>query len=114
MLLAEVESAHGEESVEAAEILDLLTSALTKGGRAGDGETRKHAERALAIKERIYGTDHLEVATSLVNLAEVYRKRAEFDKARLVHERALRIRERSLGSRHPDIAASLSRLASVL
>jgi tetratricopeptide (TPR) repeat protein len=67
--------------------------------------------RALVIRERVLGSDHPDVATSLNNLASLYKSQGKYDEAEPLHRRALAIREKSLGSDHPDVAASLNNLA---
>jgi tetratricopeptide (TPR) repeat protein len=71
------------------------------------------AERALRIAEATFGSEHLDTATSLSNLAELYRSMAVYAKAEPLHTRALAIREKALGPDHPDVANSLSNLAVV-
>ena len=58
-------------------------------------------ERALAIQELAYGREHLQLASVLVNLAEVLRASGDVVGARDCLERALAIQERALGTRHP-------------
>ncbi len=70
-------------------------------------------ERALEIHERVLGTDHPSTATSLNNLAELYRTTGQYEQALPLYERALEIRERVLGADHPDTATSLNNLAGL-
>lgn len=67
-------------------------------------EARKLHEEALLIQERELGPAHLDVASTLENLAETYRSAIENSeptsdhaKARALYERALKIREACLG-----------------
>ena len=67
-------------------------------------EARKLHEEALLIQERELGPSHLEVASTLENLAETYRSAIENSeptsdhaKARKLYERALEIREAACG-----------------
>ena len=62
------------------------------------------AQRALAIREKALGPDHLDVATSLINLAELYRNQRRYADAEPLYKRALAIREKALGPDHPDVA----------
>ena len=48
-------------------------------------------ERALRIKEREYGPDHVEVAGALNNLGRAWSELGQPEKARDLYERALRI-----------------------
>jgi tetratricopeptide (TPR) repeat protein len=67
-------------------------------------------ERSLAMRERLLGSDHPEVAWALSNLGRVYEDAGDPRKAMAAHERALAIREATLGPAHPDVALSLSAL----
>lgn len=66
-------------------------------------------ERALRIRERVLGPDHVRVAASLHNLAGVHRHSGEHSTARDLERRALVIFERVRGPEHPDVA--LARIA---
>ena len=71
-------------------------------------------ERALAIKERAYGSDHPEVALALANLGLAYGNLGDQAKARDMLERALAIFESAYGPDHPRTEfcrAHASRLA---
>ncbi len=113
-LLARVEAKSGADSVEAARVLDILVESLWRGGKGGEIETRELAERAVTIKERVLGSDHLDVATSLSNFGTVLWWSADFAASRLQHERGLAIREKTLGPDHPDVATSLTGIATAL
>ena len=58
-------------------------------------------ERALAIEERAYGPDHIEIAPALFNLGSLHEYLGEKAKAREFIARALAIAERTYGSDHP-------------
>ncbi len=51
------------------------------------------------------------MATSLNNLAELYRAQGRYAQAEPLYPRSLAIREKALGPEHPHVAASLSSLA---
>jgi tetratricopeptide (TPR) repeat protein len=61
-------------------------------------------ERALAIREKALGPWHLDVATSLNNLAELHRESGDYARAEPLYQRALAIQEKALGREHPDVA----------
>jgi CHAT domain-containing protein/Tfp pilus assembly protein PilF len=67
--------------------------------------------RAMSIREKILGPDHLEVAKSLNNLATAYSDQGKYSEAESLHLRALAIREKNLDPGHLDIAQSLNNLA---
>lgn len=68
--------------------------------------------RALAIREKSLGADHVEVASALNNLAGVLRDEGKLAEALPLYIRALAIREKALGPESVDVAASLNNLAS--
>ena len=70
------------------------------------------AERALAIREQALGPQHPDVATSLINLAELYRAMGNYGPVESLLQRALAIREQSLGPQHPEVAFTLNNLAA--
>jgi eukaryotic-like serine/threonine-protein kinase len=69
---------------------------------------------AVQTKKAFLGSEHLEVAKSLNNLANVIRRTGDYARAEGLHREALAIRRRQLGNEHPDIAQSLNNLANVL
>lgn len=66
---------------------------------------------SLAIYEKTLGEEHPLVATSLNNLAELYRIQGKYTEAEPLYLRSLAIREKALGKDHPDVAISLNNLA---
>jgi len=71
------------------------------------------AQQALAIRERLLGTDHPAVATSLNNLASLYQDMGNYVAAEPLYQRSLDIWEKALGPDHPSVATSLNNLASL-
>ncbi len=69
------------------------------------------AERSLAIREKVLGNVHPDFASSLNNLAELYRLQGNYQQAEPLYQRSLTIREKVLGNVHPDVATSLNNLA---
>jgi hypothetical protein len=61
--------------------------------------------RALAIKEKILGPDHPDVAMTLHNLAALRAAAGAPDEARGLYTRALEIFERALAEAHPKTRA---------
>ncbi len=57
------------------------------------------------------GPEHPKVATSLNNLAELYREQGRYEEAEPRYNRSLAIREKVLGPEHPAVALSLNNLA---
>jgi tetratricopeptide (TPR) repeat protein len=92
-----------------ATIISYLGIALFQAGHYAEAEPRLNS--ALAIGEKDFGADHLETATSLNNLAELYRSQGKYTEAEPLFKRALVIREKSRGADHPQTAISLNSLA---
>jgi tetratricopeptide (TPR) repeat protein len=57
---------------------------------------RELDEQALAMRQRLYGGDHPQIARSLNNLATVLHDLGEVARARELHEQALAMRQRLL------------------
>jgi CHAT domain-containing protein/tetratricopeptide (TPR) repeat protein len=112
--LAAAEAAHGPESTEAADALDLLVEALWRGGKEKSPGANDLAQRAVATREKIGGADSVALARSLDNLGTLLRRAGDFARAKAAFERSLAIREKALGMEHPDVANSLNGLANVL
>ena len=68
-------------------------------------------EQILAIVEEVRGLDHPDTATSLNNLAELYRNQGRYAEAEPLYKRSLAISEKVLGPEHPNTATSLNNLA---
>jgi CHAT domain-containing protein/Tfp pilus assembly protein PilF len=69
------------------------------------------AEKTLAIRKKVLGNNHLDVAESLNSLGLLYYSQGRYNEAELFHKRALAIRKAQLGDNHPDTATSLNNLA---
>ncbi len=70
---------------------------------------RQFAAAVEAAEE--FGPQDRRLATSLNNLAVLYRAQGKYPEAEPLYKRALAIREKALGPDHPDVAASLYNLA---
>lgn len=68
---------------------------------------------ALSISERQLEANHPDVASSLNNLANLYRTQGKYELAEPLLKRALTIREQQLGTEHSGTAASLNNLAGL-
>jgi CHAT domain-containing protein/tetratricopeptide (TPR) repeat protein len=113
-LLARVESTRGRDALEVAEVLDLLGRAVRRSSKVKEEEKREFAERAVAIKEKVLGPWHPDLATSLTNLAIQRTLAADPASGRMHLERALAIREKAFGPDHVWVAATLQSLAGLL
>jgi len=72
---------------------------------------RNNSTCALAVFERVYGSENFDVAVNLNNLAALYYARGNIKEAEWRYRRALAIKEKLLGVNHPDVAMTLNNLA---
>src|SRR3990170_937902 len=79
--------------------LNQQLAELYRNGRYEEGIPV--AQQALRVAESTFGPTHFSVATSLNNLAEMYRLLGRFDEARPLYERALRMAETEVGPDNP-------------
>ena len=70
-------------------------------------------KKALAIREKVLGTEHPDTATTYNNMAIVYKEKGDYDKALEYYEKALAIVEKVLGTAHPSTATTYNGLAGV-
>jgi len=71
------------------------------------------AQRALALAESQFGTEHLAVADALNGLALVYKARGQYVEAEPLYKRNVAIVEKMRGASHPDLGAPLNNLAQL-
>jgi tetratricopeptide (TPR) repeat protein len=95
---------------------DLLyfTGQYRRYGLADNDQAKVLYERALAIREEIFGADHHETARIINSLALLLKDQGDLAGAQRFQERDLAITEKALGPDHPDTAASLDNLAQLL
>ncbi len=94
-LIADSEARHGAGSIETALALEMLLEVYFYGNYVRDPEAEQAGFRALAIKEKILGPDHSEVAVTLRLLGDLFAVRADYERARGLLERAAAIHEKS-------------------
>ena len=70
--------------------------------------------RALAINEKSFGPDHIDVARDLNSLAILLRETNRHAEAEPLIRRALAIFEKSLGPDHPNVERTRDNLASLM
>lgn len=97
-LVLQWEDRFGPGSLEVAQALDVQAEALSLADRGDDPRTLEIVQRAIAIKTGLLGPEHLETATSLLELAVLQRQRGEMDAAITLLQKVLKIRTRELGS----------------
>jgi tetratricopeptide (TPR) repeat protein/CHAT domain-containing protein len=89
--------------------LDKRIAELRQAGKFS--EAIPLAQRALANRENALGPNHLSVAVSLNNLAELYRVQGRYADAEPLYKRSLAIVERAMGADHRDVATLANNLA---
>ena len=83
--------------------------------KLGDvSQAKDYHDRALAIRLKKLGPDHVDVANSYNSLGIVHDELGDLSQAKDYHDRALAIRLKTLGPEHVDVASSYSHLGSVL
>jgi CHAT domain-containing protein/Tfp pilus assembly protein PilF len=98
-----------EQAIDEANRLDALVTRLYSQGRYE--EAIPQAKRALEITESIYGENHLNVATTLNNIAQLYSVSGRFMEAESSYKRSIQICENALGADHEEVTKSLNNLA---
>ena len=91
----------------------MRASAYKVGMRSPEdvSEAARLLDRALAIRESSFGSEHLTVAKNLADYADLQMLRGNYAGAGPLYERGLTIVEKILGPDHPDVAESLNGLA---
>ena len=102
-------AAHGQ-SPELHDALDRFAHLYAEGRYQ---RALPFAEKALRLSERELGSDHPTTATSLNELAVLYKAQGRYAEAEPLHQRALAIFEKALGPEHPHVATSLNNLAGL-
>lgn len=74
---------------------------------------RRLYRQAVAVRERLLGIDHLDVATSLVGLSAATRLAGDLEEADRLGLQGLAIRQERLGARHVATASALHNLALI-
>ncbi len=95
----------------ATSLLDRVGYYLRERGKYAEAEPL--FKRALAICEQELGASHPHTATSLNNLATLYKNQGKYAETEPLYLRALSIYEQQLGAEHPETANSLNNLAEL-
>jgi tetratricopeptide (TPR) repeat protein len=113
------EEVFGAYSPEVAITRSFLGATIVKRGDDGD-ELMEHRgalqqyRKALVIRERCLGEDHLDVAGSYQNIGASLCKLGDFQGALAAYRESLSILESLLGENHADVAIGHSLLGNVL
>jgi len=113
-LLDLVERKRSPDSLETAQVLDLLYRAIRASSKVSNAEKTTIVERAVRIKETILGRVHPALATSLINLGIQRIVDGDPAAAKPMLERALAIREAAFGPDHLAVAGALMPLGGLL
>jgi eukaryotic-like serine/threonine-protein kinase len=74
----------------------------------------EHFEHAMALREKIVGRDHADIAVILSMLGIAYAHLGESAKAKLAYERALAVREKAYGKNNPMLLTTLNNYADTM
>jgi tetratricopeptide (TPR) repeat protein len=95
-----------------AKVLDWISTVLNDRGLSADAMA--YVYKALAIQEKVFGTDHVNTSRSYNNIGALLRDQSKHDQAREYYLKALAIRAKVLGTDHADTVASYSNIALLL
>ncbi|WP_306819240.1 CHAT domain-containing tetratricopeptide repeat protein [Archangium lipolyticum] len=84
---------------------------LEKEGKYAEAITK--GEQALALREAVLGSTHLEVAACLNQVGNLHRKQGNHGRSEPLLQRALALRQEALGEQHPLVAESLRNLSTL-
>ena len=90
---------------------ELYAASLMRGQRFDDAIA--HFAHAIALRSKVVGADHPDIALLLSNMGACYTRRYD-PRARPTLERALAIREKAYGKGNPAIVASVQNLAEAI
>ncbi len=76
-------------------------------------EAQARYERAITLREKVLGPEHVLVMPPLNNLGNVLEELGHYKEALRIHERVVALREKTLGPQHPDLASALGNLGNV-
>ena len=105
---------HAKESLEAEDLFNWFITVSDPFDRAAFWKLiAPMYEEILQVLETKLGSEHPDVATTLNNLAGLYRSMGSYEKALPLYQRDLEISEKVLGPEHPDVATTLNNLAGL-
>jgi tetratricopeptide (TPR) repeat protein len=100
-----------DDTLAKAEALADQGSRLEQQGRYDDAI--RLTSEALAIREKLLGPDHPDLAKSLNNLAQLYVEKGRLTEAEPLYRRGLAILEKSRGPDDPDVATIVDNLGNL-
>jgi tetratricopeptide (TPR) repeat protein len=102
-------------STSASKADELINKAFALYQVGKSAEAIPLGQQALAIRVKLLGPDHADVATMLDGLGSLYEKEGRYTEAEPLYKRALTIREKALGPNHTAhflVAQSLNKLVA--
>ena len=109
-LAEKVKARDGESHANYAMVLTLVALGHQGLGRGPQAEVLH--KRALAIREKLHGKVHIDVAENVQHLADLYRTLARYAEAEQLYRRALAIVEKAAGADQSHVAVILNSLAT--
>ena len=82
-------------------------------GRAQYSEAEPLYQEALAMRKRLFGNEHPDVAQSLNNLALLYYMQDRYSEAEILYHEALAMKKQLFGDKHLSVTTSLNNLAGL-
>lgn len=104
-------AAHGPDHVEVGIAYTAIGAALHRVGRLDESDAAYR--RGLAIRERLQGAGHPELAPTLVNLSRLCEQRGEGEQALELARRAVHNLDGAVTGDHPILRAARERLAEL-
>ncbi len=102
------------DSSELASSLDRLAIVVDRDGKNNFEEAEKYAREALAMRRRLFGDLHPDVALSLSNLSSMLSGKKRFDEAVELSTQSIEQHKKIFGERHPRTAAAYDAMGRVL
>ena len=102
----------GSQDAVRATLMDIIGVVYQQLGMIDESE--RITRESLAVRRRVFGDVHADVATTLDNLGQLMRYRTRYAEAVPMHHEALSIRRAVFGPRHAAPAISLNNLGLAL
>jgi tetratricopeptide (TPR) repeat protein len=102
---------YGSAFPEAVPLLGRMGTYLYITAQYVEAETIFKQERAICTL--VFGTNHLDTARNLNNLALIHAKQGNYEQAELFFQQSLNIKTQLLGLDHPETANTIENLANV-
>ena len=94
-------------------VLYLDAAGFVARERGQYAKAASFCQRALVLREKTLGSDHLDVAKSLNNLALVYYAQGQQEKAEPLYQRKLAILEKIYGPEHSEVTRNVKNLEAL-